>query len=69
MVNEIKNISKRRLLAKASEEGIMKAVEYILIGIIIGISLEMLFLAIAGVMTGSVFSKVIKLKLIERRLK
>ncbi len=61
-----KKISKRRLLSKATENTIMKAVEYIIIGFLIGISFKMLFLTVVGVMIGSVFSKVIKIKLIER---
>ncbi|MBT7102631.1 hypothetical protein HN935_03930 [archaeon] len=67
MKKQKQRIQKRRLLVKASEEGMMKAVEYIVIGVIIGISLRLLFLAVAGVMTGSILSKVIKLKFIERR--
>jgi hypothetical protein len=45
---------KKALLTSAMEEGIQKAVELGIVGAILGISLSSSFLAVAGVMGGSV---------------
>jgi len=64
-IKQKKRICKKRLVASATEKSIQKAVEYLLIGFLIGVSVKMLFLIVASVMASSVFSKIIKLKFFE----
>ena len=52
---KIKQIQKTRLFKKALEDGIKKAVEVTLIGVIMGLSLKLLLLTVLGVMGGSLY--------------
>ena len=62
---KMKQINKKKLFVKALEDGIKKASEITIIGLVIGLSLYTLFLTVAGVMSGSLIAKIIKLTLME----
>ena len=57
MSMRIKKINKKMLFTKALEDGIKKAIEITLVGLIVGLSINTLLLAIAGVMGGSLYCK------------
>ena len=54
---KLKEISKKRLLKKAFEDGIKKSVEMVIVGFVIGLSLNMLLLAVGAVMGGCLYHK------------
>ncbi|MFH1452064.1 MAG: hypothetical protein ABIF88_02730 [archaeon] len=58
-------IDKKRLLLKATEDGLKKAIELVIIGIVIGLSIKLIVITIGSVMFGSVVAKTFKLNLLK----
>jgi hypothetical protein len=52
---KFKKIEKKRLFKKALEDGIKKAVELVVIGLVAGLSLKLLMFAVLGVVGGSLY--------------
>jgi len=52
---KIKQVKKIRLFKKAFEDAVKKAVELMIVGSVIGLSVNILFLTIVGVMGGSLY--------------
>ncbi|MBW2978272.1 hypothetical protein KY331_05485 [Candidatus Woesearchaeota archaeon] len=53
----------KRLLSKALEDGIKKAIELILIALIVGASIKLILVAVPAVTLGAVIAKLAKLRL------
>jgi integral membrane sensor domain MASE1 len=61
MTNKTNKIEWKKLLWKAMEDGIKKAVEVAFIAILVGASIKLVMAAIPGVMVGAVIAKMIKI--------
>ena len=66
---QIKQINKKKLFTKALEHGIQKTIEATIVGLVAGLSLNMLLLAIAGVMGGSLYCKNSKINLVGGKIR
>ena len=58
-----RKIDWKRMLKKAAEDGIKKAVELIALGIALGVAYRMIIVAVPAVAVGTVVAKVVKVKL------
>lgn len=60
-----KKIEWKRLLKKAFEDGIKKAIELSIIAIIVGAALKIIMITVPAVTFGSVIAKIIKIKFMD----
>ena len=56
----LKKINKERLIAKAVENGLKKAIEILIIAFVVGASFKIMMVTVPAVMAGSVLAKIIK---------
>lgn len=66
MKKQTNKINKKRLANQVLEEGIKKAIEITLIGVIAGFSLSTLFLGIVGITGSSLYFTNNKIKFLEK---
>ncbi|GEM_PF-4242379 len=66
---KIKKIDKKKLFTKALEDGIKKTIELGVIGVVAGLSLNTLLLAVAGIMGGSLYCENNQANFIGKNLK
>ena len=60
-----KKIDWNRLLRKAVEDGIKKAIEVLILAIIAGVALKLIIAAVPAVALGAVVAKIVKVKLLD----
>lgn len=61
-----KKIDWKRMLLKAAEDGIKKAIELTILALLVGVTIKTVLVAVPAVTMGAVIAKTVKIKMLER---